>query len=409
MVQFGDKHPPEDHQTFGQAIGGAIDDVIHLGFKTVGVVGRALLSPGSVLGGPRETRRRRPRPGTAAGIEHHQDINLPPPPGKVIIRCIDYSLDRVEDRLIEDLDKFLAEPRPEWASVRWINIDGLYPYVVNRLRETYNFHTLAAEDVLHLPQRPRVEPYPGHLFLISQMIEMNQGRLHCEQLSAFLFPGVVITFQETPGDPWQPIRDRIHTAGTSMRSTGADFLLYALIDALVDHIFPILEQYGDKLENMELDLLKKPTAALFNEVHVVKRELLMLRRALWPMRQMADDLRRDEHNRFTDMTRTYLRDVYEHAVQAMDILETFREVASGLTELYMSSVSVRMSEVMKFLAIFAAIFSPVTFVAGVYGMNFKVFPELEWKYGMAMFWGICAILTAGPLWYFRRRGWLGKS
>lgn len=396
-------------RSIGQAIGGAIDEAIHLGVRTAGVFGRVIASPIRLFGASPEPRRRRPRPGSAAGIEHREDLATPPPPGKVLIRCIDYSPERVEDRAIQDLEAFLAEPRPEWVAVRWVNIDGLYPYVVNRLRETYNFHTLAAEDVLHLPQRPRVEAYPGHLFIVTQMIAVANQSLHCEQLSAFLFPGTVLTFQEDPGDPWQPVRDRIHAAGSRLRQSSADFLLYALIDALVDHLFPILEMYGDKLESLEIDLLRRPTPELISRVHVVKRELLMMRRALWPMRQMAEDLRRDQADRFTEATRMYLRDVYEHTVHAMDILETFREVAIGLTELYMSALSVRLGEVMKFLAVFAAIFSPITFLAGVYGMNFDVLPELRWRYGYALFWAACAVLTVGPICYFRRKGWLGKS
>jgi magnesium transporter len=358
-------------------------------------------------------RFRKPRPGTNAGIEPQELAKLPSTPGGVRISCVDYGPDQVLAQDIRNIATFTEHHRPAWSAVRWINVDGVTDMAVIRsLAEKYRLHPLAIEDLLHIPQRPKVDAYEGdgefqaRLFVIARMIEEVEGKLHSEQISIFLGRKTVLTFQETPGDVWNPIRQRIGQAGSKLRMSDASFLVYSLIDAIVDHCFPILEVYGDRLEGIEDQVLDNPTRQWMEEIHRLKRELLLLRRAVWPMRELVLRLQRESHQCFSDEARTYMRDVHDHTVQIIDIIETYREVAIGLTETYMTLVSNRMNEIMKVLTIIGTIFIPLTFVAGVYGMNFHHFPELSWKWSYPTFWIICIVLAGGMLLWFRRRDWI---
>jgi magnesium transporter len=248
--------------------------------------------------------------------------------------------------------------------------------------------------------------YQARLFIITRELELREGQLHTEQVSIFVGHRTVLTFQETPGDVWDPIRQRIRSAGSALRVNDASFLAYSLIDAVVDESFPILELFGDRLEDLEDVVLQHPSPDVIQEIHRMKRELLLVRRALWPMREVLSKMQREPHECFSDVTRTYMRDVYDHTVQAIDIVETYREVAGGLTETYMTAMSNRMNEVMKVLTIIGTIFIPLTFLAGVYGMNFHHFPELDWPYAYPLFWAICLATAVGMTVWFRRRGWL---
>ncbi len=353
------------------------------------------------------------RPGAAAGIEPHELPVASGPAATVRITCIDYCPERYEMREVVDLAGFIAEHRPDWSVVRWINVDGLSDLgVVRALAEKYHLHPLAIEDLLHTPQRPKMQAYDevaeyqARLFVIVRMMALEEGQLATEQVSLFVGHHTVLTFQETPGDVWDPIRQRIRTAGSRLRTTDASFLAYSLIDAVVDQVFPILEHLGDRLEQLEDMVLQRPTPAAIQEIHRLKRELLILRRAMWPTREVVQKLQREPHECFSAVTQTYLRDVYDHAVQIIDILETYREMATGLTETYMTAIGVRMNEVMKVLTVIGTIFIPLTFLAGVYGMNFQFFPEIHWKWGYALFWAVSLGVAAGMLAWFRRRGWL---
>jgi magnesium transporter len=371
-------------------------------------------------GGPKGKRGLRlPRrfkkaaPGSAAGIEPHELAPVPGKPVSVRITAIDYSPDQVLFEDVQDLRAFIGRHRPEWSAVRWINVDGLGDLgVVRALAEKYRLHPLAVEDVLHIPQRPKVQAYEeeagfqARLFIIVKELELRENLLHTEQVSIFVGHKTVLTFQETPGDVWDPIRQRIRTAGSALRKNDASFLAYSLIDAVVDEAFPILELFGDRLEDLEDRVLQNPTQDTIQEIHRIKRELLLVRRALWPMREVLQKMQRDPHECFSDVTRTYIRDVYDHAVQAIDIVETYREMATGLTETYMTAISNRMNEIVKVLTIMGTIFIPLTFFAGVYGMNFHHFPELEWPYAYPLFWVICLGTAGGMVAWFRRRGWI---
>jgi magnesium transporter len=357
--------------------------------------------------------RKRSKPGAVAGIELSELAEMPAAQEPVSITCIDYGTQQAQVQEVKDLAAFLAVHRPEWATVRWINVDGLSDLqVIRGLAEKYRLHPLAIEDLLHVTHRPKVEPYQddgelqARLFIIARMLELNDGHLRSEQISIFLGRHTVLTFQESRGDVWDAVRQRAVTPGSRLRSNDASFLVHSLLDAIVDHCFPILEFYGDRLEDAEAEVLQRPSPAAIQDIHTLKRELLLLRRAVWPMREVISALQREQHACMSDATRTYMRDVYDHTVQIIDIVETYREMATGLTETYMSAMSQRLNEVMKVLTVIGTIFIPLTFLAGVYGMNFKHFPEIEWVWGYPVFWGICLATVVTMLVWFRKRQWL---
>jgi magnesium transporter len=237
---------------------------------------------------------------------------------------------------------------------------------------------------------------------------MLDNQVHCEQVSLFLGHNTVLTFQQRPGDIWDPIRQRIDTEGSRLRNQDASFLVYALLDAVIDHCFPILEHFSERLEDLELKILEEKDKDTIKKIYRIKRELIMVNRHIWPMREVLRQLQHDEvtSELMSDMSLTYMRDVYDHAVQIIEIVETYRDLASGLADMHMTVVSNRMNEVMKVLTIFASIFIPITFIAGVYGMNFENIPELHYKYGYYIFWAMIITLSGGMLGWFKHKKWL---
>jgi magnesium transporter len=389
------------------------------------------------LGGPREEEAGPPSgpdlfepsvltPGTAAGIEPHELSALPSTP--VPVTVIDYCPDRAERREMTSLQELLAHRRPDWCAVRWINVDGLTDMAVIRaLAEKYELHPLAIEDLLHVPQRPKLEEFPAtgtahaRLSVIVRMLQLQdeQGRsadraeegrayhVRSEQITIFLGRTTVLTFQEKAGgDVWNPVRQRILTEGSRIRANDASFLLYSLLDAIVDECFPILEFYSDRLEDLEDEVLTRPSQATIGQIHQIKRELLLVRRALWPVREVIGSLSREPHVNLSETTRTFFRDVHDHAIQSIDMVETYREFAAGLTETYMSAMSNRMNEIMKVLTIITTIFVPLTFLAGVYGMNFEYLPEKDWTWGYPAFWVVCIATAVAMGVWFKRRRWV---
>ncbi len=341
---------------------------------------------------------------------------LPLATGRVapaVVTAIDYSAERFESRPIDDLAGFLAAHRPEWSAVRWINVDGVDDMAVIRaIAVKYDLHPLAVEDVVQIPQRAKVEDYPSsaeshaRLFIVARMVTLASGGLRSEQVSLFVGRKTLLTFQETrAGDVWSPVRQRLATPGSRLRETDVSFLLYSLLDAIVDQCFPILERYSDRLEDLEDMVLGQPAQGAMLEIHAIKRELLTLRRAAWPMREVINNLQRETHECMSAETRTYLRDVYDHTVQIIDLVETYREFANGLTEIYMSALSIRMNEIMKVLTIMGTIFIPLTFLAGVYGMNVPL-PGQQSQWTYPLFLLACGCLSGGMLLWFKRRGWV---
>jgi magnesium transporter len=352
--------------------------------------------------------------GSAPGIEHDEIASLPGRPGQTCIACIDYSPGQVSMREIDDLDDFVGRHRPEWTTVRWISVDGLSDMrAIHTLATKYDLHPLVVEDMLHKNQRPKVEAYGGEdsefmarLFIVIHALQIRDGRLQHEQVSIFLGHKTVMTFQESRSAEWDTIRQRINAKGSRLRNSDASFLAYSLLDAIVDSCFPILETYSDRVEEIETRILEHSHPSLINEIHQLKRDLLLLRWVVWPMREVVSSLQREPHECLSETTRIYLRDLYDHVVQIIDLVETYREIASDLTETYMSSVSNHMNEIMKVLTLIGTIFIPLTFLAGVYGMNFRYFPELDQVWAYPAFWMICLISAASMLLLFRRRHWL---
>ena len=351
-------------------------------------------------------RRRRAPPGSSPGT-----LIADPEAQRPVVRVIGYGpadVEEVEAARLEDI----AKNRGKWPVV-WVNVDGLRDLdFIRAIGEMFGLHRLALEDVVNVHQRPKVEEYEDHLFVVSRMIAVDDAP-HTEQISLFLGDGYLLTFQETVGDCFDPVRDRIRRHRGLIRESGADYLTYALLDAVIDGYFPVLEDYGEELEILEDTVLAAPLREHVGQIHEMKRNFLALRRAIWPQREMISALSRNTSKQVSDQTRVYLRDCYDHTIQLIDILETYREVASGLVDVYLSSVSARMNEIMKVLTIIATIFIPLGFIAGVYGMNFNQgvspwnMPELSWYFGYPVALGLMAAVAGGLLFFFRRRGWLG--
>jgi len=355
--------------------------------------------------------RLKPRsPGAPPGIEHLEAIRRAPEIGDIGFEVIDFEGDACESRSYDSIDALLEAPDQRPSNRRWIDVKGLHPYVLSRLKERFSLHTLAAEDVLSVPQRPKVEAYDDDLFVVVRMLRLDDEdqRLVDEQISLFLLDGCLLTIQEAPGDVWESVRKRLRKKTSRFRQHGLPYLFYALLDAIIDHAFPMLDAYYRRIDAIEQAVVQNPAPKLQTDVHAVKRELVYLRQALWPMRDVAAALYRDEFERFSPEVETYLRDVYDHAVQAIDAVEMYRETAASLQDLLIAAAGNRMNEVMKALTIMASLFLPLTFLAGVYGMNFEHLPELSWKYAYPTFWGVSACVVVGLLAYFKRKGWIGK-
>jgi magnesium transporter len=362
-------------------------------------------TPRSLFGGHRK-RARRPPPGTAPGtLVAHPDAQPP------VVTAIGYGPGELEEWTVED-PASLAEARLRWP-VLWVNVDGVgHVPTLEALGDVFGLHRLALEDVMDVPQRPKAEWYDEHLFMVGRMVRLVP-ELDVEQVSMFLAQGYVLTFQERPGDPLDPVRKRLRLSSGRIRSDGADYLAYAILDAVVDHYFPVLESYGDRLEALEDCILAGTGRQAMARLHAVKRDLLTLRKSIWPVRDAVTGLLREPGELIGEGTQVYLRDCHDHVVQAADLVETYRELASSLTDLYLSSVSYRMNEIMKVLTIFTAIFIPLSFIAGLYGMNFDHeesplnMPELEWYFGYPFVLALMATIAGGLLYYFWRRGWIG--
>jgi len=280
--------------------------------------------------------------------------------------------------------------------------------VISDIGRYFDVHPLVLEDILNTNQRPKMEDYGKYLFLVLKMMmyKPKTGKIDIEQVSIIFGKNFIVSFQEKEGDVFDLIRTRIRNKKGMIREQGEDYLLYALIDALVDNYFVVLEQIGEKIEVLEKEVLTNPSSSIMNNVHSLKRELISLRKSVWPLREVINNLQRVESRIISKATKIYFRDVYDHTVQVIDAVETFRDMSSGLVDLYLSSVSNKMNEIMKVLTIFAAIFIPLTFVAGIYGMNFEFMPELKWRYGYFMVWGVIALITLGLIAYFRKKKWI---
>ncbi|MCC7085418.1 MAG: magnesium/cobalt transporter CorA [Pirellulales bacterium] len=346
---------------------------------------------------------RRTLPGASPGMIV-PDPSSPPP----VVTVMAYGPDRLAERTVANIES-LQEFVGQWP-VTWINIDGLGDAdTIRQLGEMFKLHPLALEDVVNLHQRAKVEQYDDQIFMVVRMAHGGE-RLESEQVSMFLSKSFILTFQETlPGDSFEPVRQRIRAARGQIRNRGCDYLAYALMDSAIDSFFPILELLGEQVESLEEEALVHASRGTITRIHDVKHDLLTLRRAIWPAREALHALARDPCSLISNDTRIYFRDCYDHTIQLLDLLETYRELGADLRDLYVSAVSNRMNEIMKVLTIIATIFIPLSFIVGLYGMNFKYIPELEWKYGYAFVWIVMAAVVVSMLYYFHRKGWIGAA
>ena len=295
------------------------------------------------------------------------------------------------------------------TGVSWINVDGVHDIeLVRQLSEVFQLHPLVTEDIVHTGQRPKAEEYDSQMFVVLRMLRWSDelGRIDDEQVSLVLGDSWVLSFQERAGDVFDPVRERLTSNRGRIRRLGPDYLAYALMDAVVDHYFEILEMLGEQIEELGEDMTENPKKHDLESIRNLKRELLFMRKSVWPLREILSAVQRGESDLIKETTRPYLRDVYDHTIQIMDAVETFRDLVSGLMDLYLSSISNRMNEVMKVLTIIATIFIPLSFIAGVYGMNFANMPELRWRFGYFVVLGVMIAVSVGMLAYFRRRKWL---
>ena len=353
------------------------------------------------------------RPGKAPGIEPHELPGLARGDAPIVVTCVDYCPEQVRVERVDDVRSFLATHRPEWSSVRWIDVVGVGdPTLLRALAEKYELHPLAVEDVVNRGQRPKAEDYPasaehpGRLFVVVRLVDRVDGNLSTEQVSLFLGRDTVLSFRARGPEPFVPIVQRIETPNSRLRRSDASFLLYCLIDAVVDHSFPLLEEVSDGLEELEEAVFQDQAGRdAPQRLHRMNRELMVLRRVTWPMRDLLDNLHREHHECLSDTTRTYLRDVHDHVVRILDLLETYRELASNLVEMHMVSASNRLGDIVKTLTIISTIFVPLTFLAGVYGMNMPI-PENEHAWTYPAFWMVSVGIAGALLYWFRRRDWL---
>ncbi len=333
----------------------------------------------------------------------------------LLIHSLYYSEDGVQDLTDTPLERLpIAGATETGQGVLWIDVQGTATSEwLERLGERFDLHRLALEDVANAGQRPKVDLFPGHVFVTLQVPRRDREGVHLEQISLFLLPGVVISLFEGQRALFEPIRRRLQENARPLRTRSADYLLYSLIDLAVDEVFPVLEDYGEELEDLEERLLDEPRRQALESIHEVKRELLLMRRQLWPAREVINRLLRDGGEFISAEVMPYLKDVYDHTVHVMDLLETYRDITASMLDVYLSSVNNRMNDIMRVLTIISTLFIPLTFITGVYGMNFGdntaspwAMPELHWYYGYPLALLAMLAVAVGMLIFFKRKRWL---
>lgn len=338
------------------------------------------------------------------------------PPGSMIhvgekksdeikITIIDYDEKNFEELEVKNVEECF--PFKDKPSVTWINIDGISKTdIIENIGKNYGIHSLVSEDIVNTGQRPKFEDYDNYIYVVLKMLHQPKDEIFAEQVSIILGKNYVISFQETSGDVFKAIRERIRNGKGRIRRMGSDYLAYSLIDSIVDNYYIVLEILGDKLEEIEDNVVNNPVPDTLKIIHGIKRDLIFLKKSIWPLREVISNLNRAESSIIKKSTNIFVRDLYDHTIQVIDTIETFRDMNSGMLDIYMSSVSNKMNEVMKVLTIFAAIFIPLTFIAGIYGMNFQYMPELGWYWGYFTVVGIMAIVGFTLLFYFKIKKWI---
>jgi len=323
------------------------------------------------------------------------------------ITVIDYDETTLNEKDADNIEACL--PFKDSATVTWINIDGIHQVeLIEKLGECFVLHPLLLEDVVHTGQRPKMDEFEDHLFIVLKMLyfDAEGDGIRSEQLSLIVGSSFVISFQEQEGDVFSPVRERIRRGKGRIRKKGPDYLAYSLIDGVVDHYFTILEKLGEDIESLQEELVSRPNPETLQTIQWLKKEMIFLRKSVWPLREVVSGLARGESALIKEDTHLYLRDVYDHTIQVVDTIETYRDMLSAMLDIYLSSLSNRMNEVMKVLTIIATIFIPMSFLAGVYGMNFKYMPELDYRYAYPLFWFVIISAFISMIAFFKRRKWL---
>ncbi|MDO9515602.1 MAG: magnesium/cobalt transporter CorA [Syntrophales bacterium] len=326
---------------------------------------------------------------------------------EVKITIMDYDQTAFQEKEVQTIEECF--PFKETPTVTWINIDGLHQVdIIEKIGSHFGIHPLIQEDILHTGQRPKMEDFDTYILVILNMLHYDEeaSTIKTEQISIILGPNFVISFQEMEGDVFNPLRERIRTAKGRIRRMGVDYLAYSIIDSVVDHYFILLEKCGEQIELLEEELALNPQPETLQAIHNLKQEIIFLRKSVWPLREVISGLERVESSLIHDNISMYLRDLYDHTIQVIDSVETYQDILSGMIDLYLSSVSNKMNEVMKVLTIFASIFIPLTFMAGVYGMNFEFMPELKVWWAYPALWGAMITVAVSLLTFFKRKKWL---
>lgn len=354
---------------------------------------------------PRLVKKRSAKAGLPPGTPVHIGAKRV---GKTAITLLDYDeqhFQEVEVKAVEDCAAFKDKP-----TVTWINVEGINEVdTLEKLGEGFGLHPLVLEDIANTDQRPKMEDYDNYLYIVLKMLYYGEktNQVATEQISLILGPNFVLSFQEgIEGDAFDPIRERLRESKGHIRRMGADYLAYSLIDAVIDSYFIVLEKLGERIELIEDALVANPTPPTLRAIHELKREMIFLRRSVWPLREVIGALERGESALIREDTGIYLRDVYDHTIQVIDTIETFRDMLSGMLDIYLSSVSNRLNAVMKVLTIIATVFMPLTFIVGIYGMNFRFMPELEWPWGYPAVLVVMVVIAVAMLAYFRRQKWM---
>jgi len=326
---------------------------------------------------------------------------------KARITVIDYDSDQLNEQQIDSIDDALY--LKDLPTTTWLNIDGLHDIeLIEAVGKHFSLHPLVLEDILNTGQRSKVDDFGEYVYIVIKMLHLDEktNEIRSEQISLVLGNHFLISFQEVEGDVFTSVRERIRKGRGRIRNSDCSYLAYALIDAIVDHYFIILETMGAMIESLEEDLLDEPTSETMQTIHNLKRELLYVRKQVWPIREVINTIIKGELSQIHEQTVIFFKDVYDHTIQVMDTIESYRDVLSGMLDLYLSTISNRMNEVMKVLTIIATIFIPITFVAGIYGMNFKYMPELDWKWGYVAVWGVISVIILIMVIYFKRKKWI---
>lgn len=323
------------------------------------------------------------------------------------IRVIDYNEEKYEQKEIQDITNIRKYKNTD--TVTWINFDGVHnPELIEAIGKEFDLHPLVMEDILNTDQRAKIDDYDDYLYFVARMFYNIRGidEIQSEQLSIIIGKGFILSFQETEGDMFDILRDRLKQNKGRVRKLGSDYLGYCLLDLMVDNYFSIIEKIGEDLELIEDELTGEPSPNTLQKIHNIKQRMIFLRKSVWPLREAISKFHRIENNLIGDETKVYLRDIYDHTIQVIDAIESYRDTTSSMIDIYLSSISYKMNEIMKVLTIISTIFIPLTFIAGVYGTNFQFFPEITWRYGYLFMWSVMVVVALFMLYYFRKKKWI---